>query len=149
VKSTSYEASLYASFSSLLLIRLFLVHIFSSALYSQGAGIALGHGLDDRGFELRQGLGIFFFIPASRPALGPTQPPMQWVPGALSLGVKRLGREADQSPPSTEVKECVVPYFYSSNTPSWRGAQLKHRVNFTFYLLLGSQIPSTCVLPLL
>jgi hypothetical protein len=26
-----------------------------------------------------------------RPALGPTQPPNQWVPGALSLGVKRPG----------------------------------------------------------
>jgi hypothetical protein len=25
----------------------------------------------------------------SRPALGPTQPPIQWVPGALSQGVKR------------------------------------------------------------
>jgi hypothetical protein len=32
-------------------------------------------------------------------ALGPTQPPIQWVPGALSLGVKRPGREADHSPP--------------------------------------------------
>jgi len=32
----------------------------------------------------------------------------QWVPGALSLGVKRPGREAGHSPPSTaEVKECV------------------------------------------
>jgi hypothetical protein len=39
-------------------------------------------------------------------ALGPTQPPTQWVPGALSLGVKRQGREADHSPPSsTRVKE--------------------------------------------
>jgi hypothetical protein len=28
-------------------------------------------------------------------ALGPTQPSIQWVPGALSLGVKRPGREAD------------------------------------------------------
>jgi hypothetical protein len=34
------------------------------------------------------------------------QPPIQWVPGALSLWVKRLGREADHSPPiSAEVKE--------------------------------------------
>jgi len=33
------------------------------------------------------------------------QPPIQWVPVALSLGVKRLGREADHSPPSSaEVK---------------------------------------------
>jgi hypothetical protein len=30
----------------------------------------------------------------------PTQPPIQWVPGALSLGVKRPGGEADHSPPS-------------------------------------------------
>jgi hypothetical protein len=37
--------------------------------------------------------------------MGPTQPPIQWVPEALSLGVKRLGREADHSPPSSaEVK---------------------------------------------
>jgi len=27
-------------------------------------------------------------------ALGPTQPPIQWVLGALSLGVKRPGHEA-------------------------------------------------------
>jgi hypothetical protein len=37
-----------------------------------------------------------------RPTLGLTQ----WVPGALSLGVKRSGREADRSSPySAEVKE--------------------------------------------
>jgi hypothetical protein len=42
----------------------------------------------------------------SRTALGPTQPPVHWVPGALSLGVKWPGREADHSPPSSaEVKE--------------------------------------------
>jgi hypothetical protein len=36
----------------------------------------------------------------------PTQPPIQWVTGALSLGVKRPGREADHSPQSSaEVKE--------------------------------------------
>jgi len=38
--------------------------------------------------------------------MGPTEPPIQWVPGASSLGVKRPGRGADHSPPSSaEVKE--------------------------------------------
>jgi hypothetical protein len=53
-------------------------------------------------------------ITASRTGVGPTQPPIQWVTGALSLGVKRPGREADHSPPSSaEVKECVKLYFHS------------------------------------
>jgi len=47
------------------------------------------------GFDSRQGLGIFLLTTVSRPALGPTQPPFHWVPGALSLGIKRPGREAD------------------------------------------------------
>jgi len=32
------------------------------------------YGLDGRGFESRQGLGIFQFTTASRPALEPTEP---------------------------------------------------------------------------
>jgi hypothetical protein len=41
----------------------------------------------------------------SRSALRPTQPPIQWVPRVLSLGIKRPGREADHSPASNaEVK---------------------------------------------
>jgi len=33
-------------------------------------------------------------------------PPIQWAPGALSLGLKRPGCEADHSPPSSaEVEE--------------------------------------------
>jgi hypothetical protein len=38
---------------------------------------------------------------ASRPAQESTQPPILWVSGALSLGVKRPGREANHSPPSS------------------------------------------------
>jgi hypothetical protein len=70
-------------------------------------GIALGNGLEDPCFRLRipAGLGIFFTT-ASRKTLGPTQPPIHSVPKAFSLGVKRPGREADHSPPSSaEVKE--------------------------------------------
>jgi hypothetical protein len=53
-------------------------------------------------------------ISASRMSLGPVQPPVRWVPGALSLGVGRLLREADHSPPSSaEVKECVELYLHS------------------------------------
>jgi hypothetical protein len=65
----------------------------------------MGYGLDDRGFESRQGLRIFVFITVSTPTLGLTQPPIQSVPGALPLGVKRPGSEDDYLPPSSaEVK---------------------------------------------
>jgi len=47
------------------------------------------------GFDSRRELGIFLFTTVSRKALGPAQP------GVLSLEVKRLGREADHSPPSS------------------------------------------------
>jgi hypothetical protein len=77
-------------------------------VHDTSVGIALGYGLDVRGSKVRvpAGLGIFLFTTASRPVLGPTQPPIQWVPGALSLGIKWPGREADHSlPSSAEVKE--------------------------------------------
>jgi hypothetical protein len=55
------------------------------------------------------------FIQALYIVLGTTQPPFQWVPGALSLGVKRPGREAHHSPPfSAEVKNA---WSYTSTSP--------------------------------
>jgi hypothetical protein len=87
-------------------------------------------------FRSRQWLGIFLFTTACIPALGPTQPPIQWVPEALSLGVKQSGREADHSPlSSAEVQECVELYFHSPTTPSWRGAQLKAQGQLYLYKL--------------
>jgi hypothetical protein len=67
------------------------------------------------GFESRQGLGIFLFISTSGPALGPTQPPIQWVPWTLCLGVKQPGHEADQSPPSSA--EVKGTWSYTSTPP--------------------------------
>jgi hypothetical protein len=78
--------------------------------------------MDNRGFESRQGQGIFLFTTASRPALEPTQPPIQWVLGALSLGVKRPGREADHSPPSTvEVENAwsSIPSLLQYTSMAW------------------------------
>jgi len=55
----------------------------------------------------------------SRPALGPTQPPTQWVPGC-SWGIKWQGRGVDHLPaPNAEVKERVELYLYSPCGHSW------------------------------
>jgi len=83
------------------------------------------------GFDFRPRLRIFSL---------PPRPERFWSPpsfyqGLFPWGVKRPGREADHSPPSSAgVKEWVELYLCSPNTPSWRGAHLKHRDNFTFYL---------------
>jgi hypothetical protein len=62
----------------------------------------------------------------SRTALRPTQPLIQWVKRAPSVGVKRPRRETNHSPPyNADVKEWVELYFHSPSKPSWRGAQLK------------------------
>jgi hypothetical protein len=83
-------------------------------------------------YVLWEGLGIFLFTTASRPALGPTQPPIQWKLGALSLDIRQQVVK-----PTTHfhlvlrsVMRGVSSLF--PNTPSWSSAQLKHRDNFIF-----------------
>jgi hypothetical protein len=66
--------------------------------------IVYDYGLDYRAIGVRSPAGAkdYPLTSVSRPALGPTQPPVQWVPGVLSPGVKaRPGRDADHAPPSS------------------------------------------------
>jgi hypothetical protein len=65
-------------------------------------GIATGYGAGRQmGRSSSHGrVKNFHFSTSSRPVLGSTQSPIQWVPGDLSPGVKRSWREADHSPPA-------------------------------------------------
>jgi hypothetical protein len=51
------------------------------------------YGLDDRatGFDPRQGQRIFPLTSVSRPALGPTHPPVQWGGGSFPGAKRRRG----------------------------------------------------------
>jgi hypothetical protein len=89
-------------------------------------------------------LGPFHFITVSAPFLGP----IQWVPGIISLRIKRQGCEAEHLPPSSaELKNgwrstFTLPYFFMA----WNFAE--HRDNFTLTLLppvvqvIGSHRPT-------
>jgi len=76
----------------------------SSSSSSSWAGVAhsvqwAGYGVADQGLIPGRGSDSFFLLStAPRPTLGPTQPPIKWVPLAISPGVKRPG------PSSSEVK---------------------------------------------
>jgi len=75
----------------------------------------LDYGLDDGVFGFRMGLGIFLLTTAPKPALRPTQPPIQWATASLFLEVKRLEHEADHSPTSSaEIKNA---WSYTSTPP--------------------------------
>jgi hypothetical protein len=56
---------------------------------SRGNSVSTGWTTGRSRFDPRQMQRIFPLASVSRPALRPTQPPVQWVPGVLSPGAKR------------------------------------------------------------
>jgi len=66
------------------------LHLFKIYLYDGLVGVVSHYWLDDPVFETRWGQEIFLVSKTSRPALGPTQPPLQCVPG-LFLRCKVAG----------------------------------------------------------
>jgi hypothetical protein len=58
------------------------------------------------GFDSRQEKESFLYSAASIEALWPTQPPIQCVPTAVSMGVRLSVCEADHSLSIAEVKKC-------------------------------------------
>jgi hypothetical protein len=106
----------------------FIILIILDREPGSSVSIVSAYRLDDRaiGVDPRLGQRIFPLTSVSRPALRPTQPPVQWVPGVPSPGVKaRPGRDTDHSAPSSaEVKNKYELYLLSSQEAPWRVAGL-------------------------
>jgi hypothetical protein len=85
-------------------------------------GIATRLRAGQTGFEFRQKQTFFLYSGESTRAGGPTQPPIQGVPGALSLGVEWQERKADHSPPSSVEVKYGEAISALSNMSSWRDA---------------------------
>ena len=60
-------------------------------------------------------------------SLGPTKPPIPWIMDEMSSGVKRLGREADESPPSF--------------TRLWKNGVITVYFPYTFMTYTGKTLP--------
>jgi hypothetical protein len=81
--------------------------VISTVSESSSVGIALGYGLDDRGSRVRLPAGARNFSLHHHVQNGSGAHPASYPIGTTdSVGVKRPGREADHSHPSSaEVKE--------------------------------------------
>ena len=101
-------------------------------------GTATGYWLDSPGIESRWGRD---FPRLFKPALGPTQLPVQWLLG-LFRGKERPGRDADPSSPSSAV--VMKGYSYTSTPPMGRTActepQCLYKGDLYLYLFTGTII---------
>jgi hypothetical protein len=107
---------------------LYLSYRFFNVSRDSSVGIETGYMLDGRGSI--PGRAIFFSSPYF-----PDWTPIEWVPEALSQGVKRPGREANHTSPFSSELKNIGGIHPLPHTSSWHSAQLiKHRDNFTFCL---------------
>jgi len=94
----------------------------------------LGYGLGVRRIAVRfLTWARYLSLPSktSRPALAPTHPSTERVPGTLSPSVKRPGREAEQFLPSSSENKKDCRYTFIPHAPSWHA----QGDNFTFTFL--------------
>jgi len=114
-------------------------HCFATVYVSgdgpgSSVGIVTGYGLDGPGIESRCGRD---FPHLSRPALGPTQPSVQWVPG-LSPCVKS-GRGVTLTPHPLlvpwSIKSSAIPLLPQWSVRPEQSLSACARVHFTFMFL--------------
>jgi hypothetical protein len=109
------EGCFYVSLCNLIIILSKSLPIWERSRDSS-VGIANRYGIDGPGIESRWGRD---FLHPSRPALGPTQPPIQLVSGLFPGGKATGAWRWPFTPSSAEVNERVELYLYSPCGPSW------------------------------
>jgi hypothetical protein len=97
---------------------------------------ATGWMAEESGFHPRQGQEIFLFSTVSKPPVGPTQTPIQWVPGLCHGELSGLGVKLPNLVPTLRMvvlnptPPCVFAAWFL----------IKHRDNFTFTCNMSKQI---------
>ena len=123
----NFVPSIPKNFSSLSTCSCFIQLLYPLMKCQVGCGSAVGivtrHGLDGQGIESRWGRD---FLHPSRPALGPTQPPVQWIPE------EKRPRGGAQHPSKCRGQERVGLCLYSPFGPSWP-VMGEHLPLFTFW----------------
>jgi hypothetical protein len=98
-----------------------IILAISNLMYSsRESSVIIATGLS--GFDSWQRQEMFLYSTASIPALEPTQPPVQLMPGVLSSRKNQPGLETDHSPPSSDeiIYGGAIPPL--SHMSSWHSA---------------------------
>jgi hypothetical protein len=95
------------------------MYVCSKRSRGSSGSIVSGYGLGNRVIEVRSPAGAKDFFPriCVQTGSGPTQPPVQWVPGVLSPGVKR-GRGVTLTTHPHKVSRLWMSRIYTSSPPS-------------------------------